>query len=164
MTDNLADRPLDAADATLLHELAELFDAVDPVPAGLADRLRFSLALDEVYAEVAAMTRVSADAAGVRSEQADVRTQTMSFSAESLTIMVTVTHTGPDRVRLDGWVAPAAPLPVRVRMVEGRFHTLADDAGRFVFTDLPDGFVQLMFGAGGGDDGGQVVVTPSFEL
>jgi hypothetical protein len=164
MTENLADRPLDATDVALLAEIAELYDAVDPVPAGLTDRLAFSLALDEVYAEVAAVTRVTTDLAGVRSEQADVRTQTMSFSAESLTIMVTVTHTGPDTVRLDGWVAPAAPLPVRLRMIEGRHHTLADESGRFVFTDLPNGFVQLMFGAGGGDDGGQVVGTPSFEL
>lgn len=164
MTQNPADRPLDSTDDALLAELAELYDTVDPLPGGLTDRLSFSLALDEVYAEVAAMTRVTADVAGVRSEQADVRTQTMSFSAEALTIMVTVTHTGPDQVRLDGWVAPAAPLPVRLRMVEGRYHTLADDSGRFVFTDLPNGFVQLMFGAGGGDDGGQVVVTPSFEL
>src|SRR5512133_2262558 len=107
MTQNPADRPLDATDDALLVEIAELFATVDPVPAGLTDRLSFSLALDEVYAEVAAMTRVTADVAGVRSEQADVRTQTMSFSAEALTIMVTVTHTGPDQVRLDGWVAPA---------------------------------------------------------
>lgn len=164
MSENRADQPLDATDVTILGELAELYDAVDPVPAGLTDRLSFSLALDEVYAEVAAMSRVTTDPAGVRSEQADVRTQTMSFSAESLTIMVTVTPTGPDRVRLDGWVAPAAPLPVRLRMTEGRYQTVADDAGRFSFADLPNGFVQLTFGAGGGDESGQVVVTPSFEL
>jgi hypothetical protein len=165
MSENRADQPLDASDLALLGDLADLYETVDPVPVGLTERLSFSLALDEVYAEVAEMSRVTADLTGVRSEQADVRTQTMSFSAESLTIMVTVTHTGPDRVRLDGWVAPAAPLPVRLRMPEGRYQTVADDAGRFSFTDLPDGFVQLAFGAGPGDDeGGQVVVTPSFEL
>lgn len=164
MTHNLADGPLDETDVALLADIAALYEAVDPVPATLTSRLSFSLALDEVYAEVAAMTRLPADLAGVRSEQGDVRTQTMSFSAESLTIMVTVTQTGPDRLRLDGWVAPAAPLPVRLRLVEGRRQTVADESGRFVFTDLPNGFVQLMFGAGEGDDAGQVVVTPSFEL
>lgn len=164
MSENRADQPLDARDLALLGDLALLYESVDPVPPGLTERLSFSLALDELYAEVAEMSRVKADLTGVRSEQADVRTQTMSFSAESLTIMVTVTHTGPDTVRLDGWVAPAAPLPVRLRMLEGRHQTVADDAGRFAFTDLPNGFVQLMFGAGGDDEGGQVVVTPSFEL
>ena len=164
MSENRANQPLDARDLALLGDLALLYGAVDPVPAGLTERLSFSLALDELYAEVAEMSRVT-DLTGVRSEQADVRTQTMSFSAESLTIMVTVTHTGPDHVRLDGWVAPAAPLPVRLRMPGSRYQTVADDAGRFSFVDLPNGFVQLAFGAGPGDDeSGQVVVTPSFEL
>ena len=165
MNNNLADQPLDTTDAVLLGEVARLYEEVDPVPHGLTDRLSFALALDELYAEVAEMSRVPTDLAGVRSDLAAVRTETLTFAAESLTAMVTVTHVGPNRVRLDGWVAPAQRLHVRLRMQQGRVETLADAAGRFSFDDLPDGFVQLSFHPEtGGNDGGSAVVTPSFEL
>lgn len=168
MSDNRADQPLDATDEALLREVARLYEAADPVPEGLMDRLSFGLALSELYAEVAEMNRVPVDLAGVRGDPATVRTETLTFAAESLTAMVTVTHVSPDRVRLDGWVAPAQRLRVRVRLQEGQREALADDAGRFSFADLPDGFVQLSFhpeaGSDGGDGAGSVVVTPSFEL
>ena len=165
MDNNLADQPLDTTDAVMLGEVARLYEEVDPVPDGLTDRLSFALALDELYAEVAEMSRVPIDLAGIRGDLAAVRTETLTFTAESLTAMITVTHVGPDRVRLDGWVAPAQGLPVRLRMQQGRLETLANAAGRFSFDDLPDGFVQLSFHpATGGDGGGSAVVTPSFEL
>jgi hypothetical protein len=97
-----------------------------------------------------------------------VRTETLTFTAESLTVMITMTHSAPDRIRLDGWVAPAQSLRVRLRTQTGRLQTLADVAGRFSFADLPAGFVQLSFhpdnGEDGADDDGSAVVTPSFEL
>lgn len=165
MDNNLADQPLDTTDAVMLGEVARLYEEVDPVPDGLTDRLSFALALDELYAEVAEMSRVPMDLAGIRGDLAAVRTETLTFTAESLTAMITVTHVGPDRVRVDGWVAPAQGLPVRLRMQQGRLETLANAAGRFSFDDLPDGFVQLSFHpATGGDGGGSAVVTPSFEL
>lgn len=168
MDNNLADQPLGTIDAALLAEVARLYEEADPVPQGLVDRLSFGLALDDLYAEVAEMTRVPTDLAGVRGDPAAVRTETLTFTAESLTAMITVTHVGPDRVRLDGWAAPAQRLQVRLRMQQGRLETLADAAGRFSFADLPEGFVQLSFhpetGSDGGDDGGSAVVTPSFEL
>ena len=165
MDNNLADQPLDTTDAVMLAEVARLYEEVDPVPDGLTDRLSFALALDELYAEVAEMSRGPMDLAGIRGDLAAVRTETLTFTAESLTAMITVTHVGPDRVRVDGWVAPAQGLPVRLRMQQGRLETLANAAGRFSFDDLPDGFVQLSFHpATGGDGGGSAVVTPSFEL
>jgi len=168
MDNDTADQPLDATDAELLDEVARLYAQADPLPPGLLDRLSFALALDEVKAEVAELTRVPADLAGVRGDVAAVRTETMTFAAESLTAMVTVTHAGPDRIQLDGWIAPAQSLRVRLRTQTGRLETPADAAGRFSFADLQDGFVQLSFhpdsGEDGADDGGSVVVTPSFEL
>ncbi len=163
MSENFADQPIDGRDVALLGELAHLYDTVDPVPAELVERLLFSAALDEVFTELAEMTRAPVELTGARSETG-VRAETMTFSAECLTVMVTVTRMGPDRVRLDGWVAPQAPLPVRLRTAAGRIRTVADADGRFSFEDLPTGYVQLAFGAGGDDDAGQVVVTPSFEL
>src|SRR3712207_1244192 len=96
-----AEQPLDAVDEAVLREVALLLDQVDPVPADLVARVQFSLALDEVYAEVAHVTRLSGDALAVRADQdSATRTETLTFSAERLTAMVTVSRAGPEQVRL----------------------------------------------------------------
>ncbi|HEU4511987.1 MAG TPA: hypothetical protein VFR87_02670 [Nocardioidaceae bacterium] len=160
----LADLPLDAIDAALLREVAALYDAVDPVPADLVDRVRFSLALDEVFDEVAQLTRMPADTASVRTELADaVRTHTLSFAAERLTAMVTVSRAGVGRVRVDGWVTPPGERRVSIRMQGAAVEVLADETGRFVVDSLREGFVQLVFHPLEGEDASGVV-TPLFKL
>jgi len=159
-----ADQPLDAVDEAVLREVALLLDTVDPVPADLVARVQFSLALDEMYAEVAHITRLSGDALAVRGEpDSATRTETLTFSAERLTAMVTVSRAGPEQVRLDGWVAPAKVLRVRVRMQEGSQETLSDESGRFVLEELPEGFAQLTFEPVDGEAGDRIV-TPVFQL
>jgi len=174
----LADQPLDRDDAAALARVRELYDVADPVPADLVDRVRFALALDEVFDEVARMGRVPLDAAGVRGEQAaGTRTETLTFSADRLTAMVTVSRIGPGQLRLDGWLAPPTAYRVRLRMHGGGTHeTVADADGRFSFERLEDGFGQLSFhpdevppgaqgsGAAGGPDADSAVVTPLFQL
>ncbi len=157
-----AEQPLDAVDDAVLREVALLLDEVDPVPPDLVERVQFSLALDEVYAEVAHITRLSGDALAVRGEQDTVtRTETLTFSAERLTAMVTVSRAAPEQVRLDGWLAPAAVLRVRIRMQEGISETVSDESGRFVLEGLPEGFAQLTFEPVAG---GERVVTPLYQL
>ena len=91
--ERLAEEPMDAADVQVLQEVAALFDQVDPVPDDLVDRVRFSLALDEMFSEVARITRMSVDALAVRNEPtAEVRTETLTFSADELTVMVSITR------------------------------------------------------------------------
>ena len=105
--------PLDETDEALLGDLAQLLTDIDPVTDDLVSRIQFSLALDEVYAEVAELTRMPADALAVRYEpMAGERTGSLTFSAERLTAMVTVTRVD-DELRMDGWVAPAARFLVR---------------------------------------------------
>ena len=165
--DELAAQPLDETDEALLGELSRLLTDVDPVPDQLVDRIRFSLALDEVYAEVAELTRMPADALAVRNDPvAGERTETLTFSAERLTAMVTVTRTD-DGLRVDGWVAPAERLLVRVRMQDEQREVESDETGRFVVEPLPDGFAQLSFHRllpDGTADGSALVVTPLFQL
>jgi hypothetical protein len=160
--------PMDAADAALLDEVARLLDSVDPVPHDLVERVQFSLALDEMYAEIASITRVEHDALAVRSEPvAGTRTETLTFSAESLTAMVTVTRTGAEQVRLDGWLAPPTAMRVQLRMQEGAKEVVADESGRFVLDGLPEGFAQLSFhpvDEPPDSEGAGVVVTPLFQL
>src|SRR5438094_701184 len=48
-----ADEPLDDADFGVLGDIRELFEAVDPMPADLPERIRFALALRDLEVEVA---------------------------------------------------------------------------------------------------------------
>jgi hypothetical protein len=161
----LAGRPLDDDDLRALQEVAGMYDAVDPVPDDLVSRVQFALALDEVFDEVARMTRVPLDAMAVRSEHAaGTRTETVTFSAERLTAMVTSTRVGADSIRLDGWLAPPEAMTVRLRMQHGPVRdVVADAAGRFSFDDLPAGFAQLSFHPDG-EAAENAVVTPLFQL
>jgi hypothetical protein len=162
----LAGQPLDDVDAATLEQLRAMYAAADPVPDDLVERIRFSLALDEVFDEVARMSRLPLDALAVRGEPAvGTRTETLTFSADRLTAMVTISRVGPGRLRLDGWLAPPGPLRVHLRMRTGTDHeVVADEQGRFSFEQLEDGFGQLSFRPVGDDDAANAVVTPLFEL
>jgi hypothetical protein len=159
-----AERPLDENDVALLAEVQRLYDEADPMPDDLIDRVQFALALDEVYAEIAYLTRMPVDALAVRGESVTgTRTETLTFSAERLTAMVTVSRIG-DRLRIDGWIAPPAELEIRLRMQGERRQVIADESGRFVIEDLPEGFAQLSFHPVDTDDAEGVIVTPLFQL
>jgi hypothetical protein len=156
---------LDASDQALLAEVATMLGTVDPMPADLVDRVQFALALDEVYDEVAQMSRVRDDALAVRTQLVDAtRTETLTFSAERLTAMVTISAAGPGRVRLDGWVTPAGVRRVNLRMQGVDDEAVTDEGGRFAAEGLREGFVQLVFHPLGPDDEGGLVVTPLFKM
>ena len=112
--------PLDDVDAAILEELRATYEDLDPVPDDLVERVKFSLALDEMFEEVARMTRVPVEELAVRGEQTSgTRTETLTFSAERLTAMVTVSRIGPGRLRIDGWLAPNESCRVRLRIQGG---------------------------------------------
>jgi hypothetical protein len=159
-----AEEPLDEVDAATLDAVRRLYEEADPVPDDLVERIGFALALDEVYDEVARMTRLPLDALATRSASAEgTRTGTLTFSAERMTVMVTVTRVSVGALRLDGWIAPPDTCLVRLRMQAGGEHeVLADAQGRFSLDPLPEGFGQLSFHPAGED--GHTVVTPLFQL
>jgi hypothetical protein len=160
----LAEQPLDDVDAATLSQVRDLYDVADPVPVDLVQRVKFSLALDEMFDEVARMTRMPLDELAVRAEQ-PTRTETLTFSADRLTAMVTVTPTSAGRLRLDGWLAPPAPHRVGLRMQDaGDLEVVAGPDGRFSFEDLDEGFGQLSFRPLGENAGESTVVTPLFQL
>jgi hypothetical protein len=172
MTDDLTPRGtpaetagLDATDQLLLDDVAALLDTVDPVPADLVERVQFALALDEVFDEVARVSRVQDDALAVRTELTDAtRTETLTFSAERLTAMVTLSAAGPGRVRFDGWVSPEGVRRVSLRRQGSADEVLTDESGRFVVDLVREGFVQLVFHPLGPDDDSGLVVTPLFKV
>jgi hypothetical protein len=164
--DRLAGEPLDDFDEETLARIAALYADRDPVPADLVDRIVFGLALDEVYAEVAQLQREES-LAGVRSGSETVA-ERITFAAEQLTVMVTVTPVDAATVRMDGWLAandPSQGWGVKLRTSTGERVQNIDQDGRFVLDGLPRGLAQLVFtpsAAATGPTGS--VVTPTFEL
>lgn len=151
---------IDADDLRLLAQLADMYDTLDPVATGLVERIQFGITLDALHAEIAELQR-SGDLVGVRSSEA-TDAQTVTFTSTTLTTMVTITSLSADRVRIDGWAAPAAGAAIQLRIVDEDRHTTADDDGRFVFEDVPRGLAQLIVRRA--DPSAAPVVTPSIEL
>jgi hypothetical protein len=161
--DALAAGAIDEQDERVLRELAALYDEQDPVPPRLVARLQFGLTLDALESEVAQLQRL--EAAGARSDEFTDATaaQTVTFTSASLTTMVTISPAGPDRVRIDGWVAPGAGVRVELRVVGDRLATVADSDGRFVFEDVPRGLAQFVLRSAVAD-AHPPVMTPSIDL
>jgi hypothetical protein len=158
--DELANEPIDDADAAALRDLARIYDALDPVPRGLVDRVKFGLTLDALHAEIAELQR-SSGLVGVRAEAAgDV--QSVTFTSATLTTMITVTPTSADRVRVDGWIAPGGGVAVELRGRTTTRHTVADPDGRFAFDDVAKGLAQFVLRPPTVE--ARPVVTPSIEI
>jgi hypothetical protein len=158
--DELAQGEIDDRDVAVLRDVARLYDALDPVPSGLVDRVKFGLTLDALHAEIAELQRTS-ELAGVRSEAAgDV--QSVTFTSATLTTMITVTPTSADRVRVDGWIAPGGGVEVELRGRTATHRTVADADGRFVFEDIVRGLAQFILRPP--TPSTRPVATPSIEI
>jgi hypothetical protein len=143
----------------LLRAIAGVYGKLDPPPADLDDRVLFAIDLRDLDVEVA---RLEDDARAGTAARATERTRTITFDAHSRTIMITVfEQPDGDRVRIDGWLAPADAVRVELRAPEPApaLVTMADETGRFVFDGVPHGLVQLLVGTDG-----PIVVTPSLLL
>jgi hypothetical protein len=158
--EHLGRDPLDALDEKILAGVAALFETLDPVPDGLVDRVQFGITLESLHAEIARLQRVD-EFVGARSE--GLTAQTITFTSGTLTTMITVTPTGVDTIRIDGWVAPGAGVQVELRIVGGSRHAVADDDGRFVIEGVARGLAQFILRPPPRSDA-TPVVTPSVEL
>jgi hypothetical protein len=164
-----SDGRLDEIDAAILGQLRAAYALADPPPADLDERVRFAIALADVDIEVARLQEDLLVGSGARGGE---RARTITFDAQSLTILVTVMDLPNGLVRLDGWLAPPAPRTVELRLAASpgpsaapRLVT-ADDRGRFVFADVGRGLAQLVVhpAAGVAVEPGTSVVTPSWLL
>lgn len=160
-----AAEPLDAQDERILQALALMYAESDPVPAGLVDQVTFGLTLDALEAEIAHLQRLELSTSGARAERSsdEIEVKTVTFSADSRELMVTITPDGLDTVRIDGWISPGAGADVALRLSSGERSTTADEDGRFVVEDVPRGLAKFIIrGPDGGPDG--AVITPSIEI
>lgn len=163
---DFAGQPLDDDDQEVIDRLAAVHARLDPPPADLDERVLFAIALGDIDGEVARLSEQVLVGSGARGSE---RTRTITFDADSRTIMITIAARPDGLVRLDGWLAPAAALRVELRFPEpapSQFVT-SDDAGRFVFDGVPHGLAQLIVHPPGhGIEGGEAprVATPSLAL
>ena len=149
-------------DWTLTRRLRSMWEAADPVPDDLADRVLFGLQLEDLEFEVLRLEAML-QPAGARGHES---AKTVTFTSDSLSVMVTVSEAASGLRRLDGYIVPAAALRVELRAAHGCQHTDADHTGRFAFPAAPNGLLQLVFHP---TDGAAVelarpVVTPAIQL
>jgi hypothetical protein len=158
-----ADAPLDEVDAAVLAELAAAYTAADPPPPGLDEQVSFAMALHQGDLEVE-VARLSEDLLVGSGARAAEQPRTLTFDCAALTIMVTVVALPGERRRIDGWLAPPAPLAVQARAGGSGTVThevTADVSGRFVIADVPAGLAQFTVRLPEVD---RTVVTPAVVL
>lgn len=139
MTDP-ADELLDDLDDTILGQLRSAFAEADPPPTDLNERSKFAIRLENLEFEVSRLYEDTLQGTGARTAD---RIRTITFEADQLTIMVTVVDPGTGQLRLEGWLAPAAPLRVELRTAANAAGATADQHGRFAFDEVPPGLTQL---------------------
>lgn len=140
MTDQ-ADELLDSLDDAILGQLRDAFADTDPPPADLDERAKFAIRLENLDFEVSRLYEDTLQGTGARTAE---RIRTITFEADQLTIMLTVADAGTGQLRLEGWLAPAAPLRVELRTATpGPSATTADQHGRFAFDQVSPGLSQL---------------------
>lgn len=159
-------------DGHLLTLIAAMFEAADPVPAGLVERIRFSVALagldGDPDSELARLTEHETALARGAPEQS----RTITFDSTSLTIMIRIDANADGTVRVDGWIAPPHRCRVELAMTAGPITTEADADGRFAFLSVPRGTTRIVVrppeqSAGEsrpGPFGMKTVVTPALVL
>ena len=141
MTDP-ADELLDSLDDAILGQLRSAFAETDPPPADLDERAKFAIRLENLDFEVSRLYEDTLQGTGARTAE---RIRTLTFEADTLTIMLTVVDPGTGALRLEGWLAPAAPARIDLRTATpaGPTETTADQHGRFAFDEVPPGLTQL---------------------
>ena len=149
------DHPMTDDDFRLLAALADAQDELDPLPPGLIDRLTLALSLELLEAELAVLAAEALEPA-----RADSPVDSITFTASSLSLMVTLTR-DDDLVRVDGWVTGGG---VEVDLLRGdERHTATSDAtGRLAWPPVAPGPVRFRIRPP--QPGSRAVVTPTIEV
>jgi hypothetical protein len=158
-----ADESLDDVDLELLESIREIFQAADPMPADLPERIRFLLALRGLEVEVARL------AAEERQPSLAARgaemSRTITFDSDSLTIMIRIDPNPDGTVRVDGWLAPPQRREIEMKTTANSLTVASDEQGRFAFARVPRGTAQLVVRPDSEQSGaGRTVVTPALIL
>jgi hypothetical protein len=166
MTEPDADMPLDDADLSLLDSIREMFEAADPMPADLPERIRFNLTLRGLEIEVARFTAEDACCELAVAARGEEHSRTITFDSDSLTIMIRIDANADGTARVDGWLAPPQLCGIEIKTSADALSTVSDEQGRFAFAQVPRGTAQLIVRPAGQQPSaaGRPVVTPGLIL
>jgi len=158
-----ADEPLDDADFGLLADIRGLFEAADPMPPDLPERIRFFIALRDLEIEMARLADEEQLAVAARGPE---QSRTITFDSDSLTIMIRIDANKDGTVRVDGWLAPPQRREVEMKSSADSLSVTSDEQGRFAFSRVPRGTAQIVVRPAGPGPGGagRSVVTPALVL
>lgn len=146
-------------DERLFVALREMWEAADPVPATLADRMVAAVAVDDLSRDFALLELLDAP------EQVSVRAATdenvLHFGDDDVGVLVRVTTRG-GMCRLDGWSDPPV-VAARLAQENREWEADVSGTGQFSFDDVQRARTHLRM-AVRGVDGIREVATPWFEL
>lgn len=130
-------------DRALFAGLRRLWAHRDPMPSDLVDNVLITLATQGLGAEYAILTLLEStrQLAGIRGHSA---TQIFEFAHGDMSIMLRVSPLSDSRRRVDGWIAPALPLSVRLHQGDDYLTTTASADGRFEFADVSAGPTRML--------------------
>lgn len=155
----LAGEPLNETDEAVLRELREVVGRLDPCPATLAEQVKFALTVQALQAEVAELT-AQPELVSRSFGDDPAEATTVTFSTDSLSIMVSVVPTTAERARIDGWLT-CGRADVQLDTDDGQeLHVQADADGRFVIEGVPRGGARMLVRG----EGARPVITPTFTV
>ena len=163
--DDASGKPLDDFDFAILDGIRAIFERVDPMPAGLPDRVRFSLAMRGLETELARL--VSEEDPRLVTARGTEQSRTVTFDSASLSIIIRIEENKNGSVRIDGWLAPPQPRQIEMQTSAETLSTASDEQGRFAFGAVPKGAARLAVVGGAEQERtgpGPTVVTPALVL
>jgi hypothetical protein len=163
--DDAPGEQLDDFDFEILDGIRALFERVDPMPADLPERVRFSLAMRGLETEVARL--VAEEDPRLVGARGTGQSRTVTFESASLSIVIRIEENKNGSVRIDGWLAPPQLREIEMQTAAETLSAASDEQGRFAFADVPRGTARLVVvGAAARDQGGGApsVVTPALVL
>lgn len=148
-------------DAALFARLRQAWEAADPVPDDLVDRMVAAVAVEDLSREYEELTLVESSPLEVVRSEADTATLQFSDGRTSVLLHVAVTDDGTRRV--DGWV-DAEALAIRLAQGGTEWAAEAAERGRFEFAAVPAGISRLRIVVRGADGALTEFQTPQFEV
>jgi hypothetical protein len=159
-----ADESMDDVDLELLDGIREVFEASDPMPVDLPERIRLRLALRGLEIEVARL--VAEDNQPSLAARGAELSRTITFDSDSLTIMIRIDPNLDGTARVDGWLAPPQRREIEMKTTADSLSVASDEQGRFAFASVPRGMAQLVVRSAESEQSGtgRSVVTPALIL
>jgi hypothetical protein len=151
------DAPLTDLDTAILAGIRQAWEAADPMPPDLIDRVQFAIDLNAVNLEVSRLIEFGEPAAA----RTDEHTRLITFQSASLSLMISLEPSADGTTRIDGWITPSAPHRVELRAKNGSRSAEADAEGRFSLDAITPGLWQLVVHLEADD---RRVITPTMHI